>query len=294
MLLSMTGFGEAHYQQGPLSVSIEVRTVNSRYLKMSIRTSEGYGSLDPQIDSLVRKQVRRGAIQLNLRVDRAKSPQDYTINADVLDRYRQQIETIQAGWGRVQPVPVEGLLLLPGVVGDEETASANTAEDWPLIKETLDTALGCLNAMRTEEGRAMAADLEANCQAVADSLKVIEQRAPLVVQSYRTRLEERLNKTLADFKLTLEHADILKEVGLFADRCDISEEIVRLQSHLEQFGATMRSKQSSGRKLEFLTQEMNREVNTIGSKASDVEISREVIEIKAALERIREMIQNVE
>ena len=140
----------------------------------------------------------------------------------------------------------------------------------------------------------MAADLAANCRLAAASLDAVANRAPRVVESYRARLEERLQKVLAEFEITLDPADVLKEVALFADRSDISEEIVRLRSHLEQFEAIMDAPESSGRKLEFLTQEMVREGTTIGSKANDVEISRHVIEIKAAVERIREMIQNVE
>lgn len=140
----------------------------------------------------------------------------------------------------------------------------------------------------------MAADLTVNCRAVAASLGQIERRAPLVVEDYRNRLFERLKRTLAELNVSLEPADVIKEVSVFADRSDISEEIVRLRSHLEQFQASMNLPDSAGRKLDFLTQEMNRETNTIGSKANDVEIARCVIEIKTAIERIREMIQNIE
>jgi uncharacterized protein (TIGR00255 family) len=290
----MTGFGEAHQQQGGLTVSVEVRTSNSRYLKLSVRTSEGYGSIESHVESIVRRRVRRGTIQVNVRVERARAPEDYKINVDVLDSYRQQLQAIQSRWNPSQSIAADSLLLLPGVVNEDVTAMVDAGEDWPVIRETVETAIESLDRMRVEEGRAMAADLEANCLAIKASLDEVQRRAPLVVEAYRTRLKERLNKTLAEFDVTLDPSDVLKEVGLFADRCDISEEIVRLRSHLEQFEATMQSPESSGRKLEFLTQEMVREANTIGSKASDVEISRHVIEIKAAMERIREMIQNVE
>ena len=136
--------------------------------------------------------------------------------------------------------------------------------------------------------------LVANCRTAAASLDQIERRAPLVVEEYRGRLFERLKRTLAEVDVTLDPAEVIKEVSLFADRSDISEEIVRLRSHLEQFLASMELPESSGRKLDFLTQEMFREANTIGSKANDVEIARHVIEIKTAVERIREMIQNIE
>jgi uncharacterized protein (TIGR00255 family) len=162
------------------------------------------------------------------------------------------------------------------------------------VRDALESAMQNLAQMRTDEGRAMAADLRANCQALAIELTHIEARAPLVVTAYRERLAERLRAALAEFAVTLDPGDIIKEVGIFAERSDISEEIVRLRSHLEQFDSIMELPESSGRKLEFLTQEMFRETNTIGSKANDVQIARHVIDIKAGIERIREMIQNVE
>jgi uncharacterized protein (TIGR00255 family) len=148
--------------------------------------------------------------------------------------------------------------------------------------------------MRAEEGRAMTADLAANCQAVADNLAKVEGRASLVADDYRNRLHERLQRILQEYSVVLDPADLIKEVSLYADRADISEEIVRLRSHVEQFLGILKVPESAGRKLEFLTQEMVREANTIGSKANDVEIARNVIEIKTAIERIREMIQNIE
>ncbi len=140
----------------------------------------------------------------------------------------------------------------------------------------------------------MAADLRSNCLTIATELAEIERRAPLVAEGYRTRLTERLQSVLTEFQVSLNPADLIKEVSIFAERSDISEETVRLRSHLEQFDTIMELPESSGRKLEFLVQEMFREANTIGSKANDVQISRHVIDIKAAIERIREMIQNVE
>ena len=293
-MLSMTGFGEARHQQDGLAVAVEVRTINSRYFKLSVRTSDGYGVLEPRIEAIVRKQIRRGTVQVNIRIDRAKSPDDYRINAEVLGGYRRQLETIGSQWSLPEPVALESLLLLPGVVSENSSSSINADDHWPAIRDTLKTAIDSLQAMRAEEGRTMAADLAANSRLAAAGLDAVADRAPRVVEAHRTRLQERLQKVLDEFDVTLDPGDLIKEVALFADRSDISEEIVRLRSHLEQFEAIMQSSESSGRKLEFLTQEMVRESNTIGSKANDVEISRHVIEIKAAVERIREMIQNVE
>ena len=294
MLLSMTGFGEAHSQRDGLAVAVEVRTINSRFFKLAVRTGEGYGLLEPQIEAIVRKRIRRGTIQVTVRVDRLRSPEDYRINAQVLDRYRRQLESLYREWDLSGAVSPDSLLLLPGVVDEDAGALAAPSTDWPLIGETLEEAMETLARMRAEEGRAMAGDLKANCRAAAASLARVRRRAPLVADAYRARLGERLKRTLAEYDVVLDVADLVREVSLFAERGDISEEIVRLQSHLDQFDTAMDLPESSGRRLEFLTQEMLRETNTIGSKANDVEIAREVIEIKTAIERIREMVQNIE
>jgi uncharacterized protein (TIGR00255 family) len=294
LLLSMTGFGEARCQQDNLAVTVEVRTINSRFFKLAVRANEGYGSLEPRVEALVRNSIRRGTIQVNVRIERAQSPDAYKINVETLQRYRRQIEAIQRQANLSETVSLETLLLLPGVVDDQSIGGFDASEDWPIVSRTVQTALENLSRMRIDEGRAMADDLKANCLAIAAGLAEIEKRAPQVVEAYRQRLEERLKKILAEFHLELDKSDLVKEVSLMADRGDISEEIVRLRSHLEQFDAIMGLPESAGRKLEFLTQEMFREANTIGSKANDVEIARHVIETKTAIERIREMIQNVE
>jgi uncharacterized protein (TIGR00255 family) len=290
----MTGFGEAHRQQDGLAVRIEVRTINNRFFKLALRTAEGFGALEPQIEAMVREHVNRGTVQVNLRAERLRAPEQCKINTGVLEHYRRQLEAIGREWNLAESVKIDSLLLLPGVVDDASDVGRDAAADWPLIADALRAALAGLNEMRIDEGRAMAADLKANCRLVAENLARIQGRAPQVVAAYRDRLHERLKRTLAEHEVQLDPADVIKEVSLFADRSDISEEVVRLQSHLEQFDGIMALPESSGRKLEFLTQEMVREANTIGSKANDVEIARHVIEIKTALERIREMIQNIE
>jgi uncharacterized protein (TIGR00255 family) len=243
---------------------------------------------------VVRKSIRRGTVQVLLRVDRARSSEDFRVNESLMEHYRNRLEELRQRWGLEQPVSLEALLGLPGVVEEDPFRIHEASEEWPVIRDVLEAAMERLYQMRVDEGRAMAQDLKANCQTIAAGLKEVEQRAPLVAEAYRARLEERLTRALAEYQITLEPADLLKEVGLFAERSDISEETVRLRSHLDQFQATMELPDSSGRKLEFLTQEMFRETNTIGSKANDVEIGRQVIEIKSSIERIREMIQNVE
>jgi uncharacterized protein (TIGR00255 family) len=290
----MTGFGEAHQRVEGVAVAVEVRTINNRYLKVVIKSAEGYSLLEPEIESVVRDQIKRGTVQVSVRVDHPRSVEDYRLNLGVLQNYRQQLEALAKEAGFKEAVPLASLLLLPGVVNDDPIGSFDAMDDWPLVSQTLRLALANLQKMRTDEGRAMQADLHANCRQIGVDLEAIAAQAPQVVDNYRTRLEERVKKALDEYQVTLNTADLLREVSIYAERTDISEEIVRLRSHLEQFDTIVALPESSGRKLEFLTQEMFREANTIGSKCNDVQISRHVIEIKAAIERIREMIQNVE
>jgi uncharacterized protein (TIGR00255 family) len=186
------------------------------------------------------------------------------------------------------------LLSLPGAVDETSVGNYDPHGDWPLIEPVVAAALGATAKMRAEEGVALAADLAHNGRLILEMLDAITKRSPEVTQSYQSRLKQRVEQALSELNVTVEPADLLREVSLFADRSDVSEEIVRLRSHLQQYEAALMLPESSGRKLEFIAQEMGREINTIGSKANDAEISRLVVEIKTALERIREQIQNVE
>jgi len=294
VLLSMTGHGEAHHQQQGLAIVAEVRSINNKYFKFTLRAPEAYLSLESQLESLVRESVRRGTVQLTLRVDRQASPDDFQLNAVVLNSYRQQLESLKSDSGKPEPVTWSALLALPGVVVDRTERSLALEAEWPLVQQTVRDALSRLAKMRADEGSNMAADLRGNLQFLVEQLGLVAERAPQVVENYRERLTERVNHWLQSYQIQLQAGDVIREVGLFTERSDISEEMVRLRSHLEQFETFLKQEESAGRKLDFLTQEMFRETNTIGSKANDAIISRVVIEMKAAIERIREMIQNVE
>ncbi|MBN2578620.1 MAG: YicC family protein [Pirellulales bacterium] len=289
----MTGFGEAHSHADGLAVAVEIRAINNRYFKLGTRISEGYGALEPLIEATVRKTVRRGTVQVSLQIERQRSADEFRLNLDVLQRYRDQLEGL-CRQSSSPPPTLEALLPLPGVADVSSLLLRDAQGDWPLIQPVLEQALEHLSRMRAEEGRAMAADLTANCRTILESLAEVERRTPQVVEQYRIKMHERVQKILDEHAVVLEPGDLIKEVSLLADRADISEEIVRLRSHVDQFLATLELPESAGRKLEFVTQEMVREANTIGSKANDVEIARHVIDIKTAVERIREMIQNVE
>jgi len=294
MLLSMTGFGEGRHEQGPLSVVVEIRTVNNKYFKFSLRSSESYGALDPLVEAAARKRIKRGTVQVQVRIDREHRPEDYRINRDVLDSYRRQLQEMLRDWEVAHAVQIEPLLQLPGVVEDVELALPDIREDWPVIEQAVGKALDQLEAMRAQEGAALESDLVENCRLVLEELDRIEQRLPAAVEEYRERLLGRVNRTLEKHDVTISAADVVREVSLITERSDVSEEIVRLRSHLQQFLATVKRPESSGRKLDFISQEMLREANTIGSKSSDVQIPQHVVGMKAAIERIREQVQNVE
>ena len=294
MLLSMTGYGEAHAQANDVAVVVEVRTTNSRHFKFSFRSTDGYSSLEPDVEALVRQTIRRGTVQLNLRVDRQASSEDFRINHAVLEGYRWQIDAFKGRSGCPDSVELATLLTLPGVVDQQHRAEFDPREVWSVIEPAIKEAVAAVGRMRAEEGKALAEDLAANGYVVEKYLGEVTKRAPEVSQSYQVRLVQRVNQSMSELKIAVEPSDLLREVSLFVDRSDISEEIVRLRSHLQQFADALQLPESSGRKLEFIVQEMGREVNTIGSKANDAEISHSVVEIKSALERIREQIQNVE
>jgi uncharacterized protein (TIGR00255 family) len=287
----MTGYGEARQQDDRWSVEVEVRTVNNRHLKLSAKISEPYSALEPELERLVRETIRRGTVQMVLRVERPRRAEDYRLNVVALLSYRDQLRAVFPGGDLAAH---SGLLVLPGVVEEIKPAIGDPRDDWPALARVVSAALAQLQASRGEEGRAMAEELRALGAAISAELARIIARAPEVVASYQKRLSERIGAMVQSQGLTIEPKDLIREVAIFAERADISEETVRLRAHLSQYAGLIDESESAGRKLEFLVQEMGRETNTIGSKANDIEISRSVVEIKGLLERVRELIQNVE
>jgi uncharacterized protein (TIGR00255 family) len=292
----MTGFGEARLQDSRWTIRVELRTVNNRHFKLAAKISDEFAMMEPALEHLVRERVRRGSVQVSLRIDRPRRPEDYRLNLVALASYRDQLREFQdAGPGPGRPaLDLSPLLALPGVVEEIRAPERAADEDWPEVARVVGQALDALQASRAEEGRAMAAELSALGRSIAEQLGRIADRAPTVVEGYQKRLTERVQSLVRDQGVTIQPGDLVREVAVFADRSDISEELVRLRAHLGQYAGIIEEPESSGRKLEFVIQEMGREINTIGSKANDVEISRGVVEVKSLLERIRELVQNVE
>lgn len=296
MLCSMTGYGEASYQSDNLRLTLELRAVNNRYLKVTLRAGEPYNLLEPEFEKVVRRLVRRGTIQIHLRCQKQLSAQDFQINGVALQSYVRQLRELSESLGmpdRGQALLAQALTL-PGVVPEPATAAFQMEEEWPVIERVLEQALQRLQTMRQEEGRAMAQEMLQMRDHIATQLDCIRAQIPRVTILFRDRLYDRVRNLLSELDVRIDRSDLIKEVAIFTERSDIAEEVVRLKSHLDQFHEIVNEPESAGRKLEFLTQEMFRETNTIGSKASDVEISRHVVEIKGTLEKIRELVQNIE
>ena len=291
---SMTGQGHAH-EDGPHGVfTVELRTVNNRGFKLSPRLSDALGRFEPQIEALLRGAIRRGTIQLNARWQRPGAAGASLVNEPVVEAYFRQLDSVRNRLGSDEPIDFARLAMLPGAL--QEPTGDDFDEDavWAAFSQVLAAAVDSLNRMRDGEGAAMAAQLEADLSIVGEQLEEIRRRAPQVVESYRERLRSKVDSFLQKAGHSVEPHELLREVQIFADRSDTSEEITRLDTHIGLFRRTLADQQANGRKLDFVIQEMLRETNTIGSKASDAEIAHNVVEIKCALERMRELVQNLE
>jgi uncharacterized protein (TIGR00255 family) len=289
----MTGHGDGSGQNDRLSVIAEVRSVNNRHLKVTVRCPESFLSLEANIDRLVRETISRGTLTIHLRIRQLAEESSYHLNSSVARQYWTQIRTLADEIGTTVPADLTSLLSLPGVV-DEGELRAVEESDWPVLAEVLTQALKNLQEFRKTEGEFMAAELQSLCASIEKHAEVIAVRAPQVVRDYRDRLKSRISDLLSATSIIVDDKELIREVSLFADRCDITEELTRLRSHLQQYRTLLNAETSSGRKLEFLGQELFREINTIGSKANDIEISHRVVDMKASIEKMREIIQNVE
>lgn len=301
MLLSMTGFGEAKTHEDGVTLISEIKTVNNRFLKTTIRLPEPYVPLESRVESLVHQYVDRGSVLLSVKMIQDTVESSYSFDFVVLRNYLRQINLFRAEQEAlsqaVPGIPSFGeLLRLPGMIQEKvvERDSDFLEKSWQHLSGNLSMAFEKLQAMRKVEGASMLKDLQANCSALLEMIGRVEAIAPTVIDGYRARLTETVGRIMNEKNLPFTSADLVREIALFVDKCDISEETVRFRSHLQQFDSTMSGQSHCGKKLDFLVQEMFREVNTIGSKANCSQITNEVVEMKSMIERIREMIQNIE
>ena len=294
MIRSMTGYGVAE-QDLPLGkIAVEVRSLNHKYLDISLKLPRGFFNLESKIRDIVKKGVSRGRVDLTMRIDPSGSilPR-YRLEADtrLAEEYIRILDEIKERFGLKGEVTLDHIAAVREIVPFLE-AKEDTELYWQEISSVTEQALRALEDSRRREGEALAADLMARLAEARRLTTEIKEKAPAVVAAYRERLRERVRALLegSDF----DERRFQQEVAYFAERSDISEEVIRMESHLSQFASKVAEEGPAGRGLDFILQEMNREVNTIGAKATDVDIAQRVIALKGDLERMREQVQNIE
>jgi uncharacterized protein (TIGR00255 family) len=284
VLYSMTGFGSARRGNAGTEVTVEAKSVNSRFLKISVRGPSSLGARELELENLLKRDLRRGTVTLTVRVRHADPAALVAINAEVVRAYQAAFEKL----GLSQ----EAIPTLPGVLGSAGDELLPDAE-WELIREATSEAVQRLSAMRATEGAALARVLSDLCDRVEALRAEVRSRAPAVVQEHKHKLEQRLAALLGD-ATPVDPQLLAREVAFFADRSDVAEEVERLGAHVAQMRALVKAGGEAGRTLEFLAQEMLREANTIGSKSADRELSRAVVGLKSEIERIKEQVANIE
>ena len=287
MLRSMTGYGKAEKEFANRNVSVEIKSVNHRYCDISVRTSRKYSFLEEHIKSKVRKKVRRGKIEIGLTLESCKEPDfDVKINDGLLKEYIEDEFAIQSD------VSISDVLSMPEVI-IVSAKPENESEILMQVEECLEEAVEKFNQMREKEGASMERDILNRKKIVAGHLNKMKRKVENSQETYMKMLRERRGELLKD-TVEIPEEKVLTEAAFLADKANITEEIVRMESHLIQLEDIVNGEEIQGRKLDFLIQEINRETNTIGSKVSNLDITKGVIEIKSEIEKIREQIQNVE
>ena len=294
MIRSMTGFGDASSNDTGSVYAIEVRSVNNKFLKTSIRIPDRLASLEPEIEQIVRSKIARGSVTVTVNCTDTDEGAAQEINGPALRKYAQQIaDSIGAP---IESVSVTLLVNLPGVLCPPTDGEARLSRARTAIRPLIDLALEHLVAMRTREGISLHDDLMSHLEFIGVRLDQIAEFAPKVISDYETRLKNRIESLISDANGDIDQNDLVREVAVYAEKTDIAEEIVRLGEHLIHFKDLLNDDGSRpiGRTMDFLAQELLREANTIASKSPDAKMSRLIVEIKGAIDRIKEQVQNAE
>jgi uncharacterized protein (TIGR00255 family) len=293
MIVSMTGFGDATAERDGTHYVVEIRSLNNRFFKPVIKLPENVSGLEPELESMLREKLGRGSITyiLKLRTDSAEAA--YHLNVNALKNYLDQLQEVK-GLDRFVQIDLASLVQLPGVCQEPRDETDEIERHGATVRDLTVKAIVKLDAMRRREGEALFAELMRHVSLIRSNLQEIAKLAPNVVEDYHRRLHQRVSQLLAKAELQVSQVDLIKEVAVFAERADIAEEIQRLGSHMDSFEQSCRQGEHAGRKLDFIAQEMLREANTIASKANDAEIARRIVEIKGAIDRLKEQVQNVE
>lgn len=295
----MTGFGRGEYEDEAFSFVIEMKTVNHRYNEVAIRLPRFLNAVEDKIRKTILKTVSRGRVDVFITASYVSSENcQIKVDKGLALAYHNALQEVSAAVGfeeakLLEQAEIMYLSRCPDVISAQE-GYFDVEVLWPKMLTAIEAALTNLVAMREAEGNNISADLATRADLIEEKLLLIEERAPQVVVDYQQRLSERINELLKEYKETMEPERLIQEVAIFADRANITEEIVRLKSHIKQFRLMIKSTLPVGRKMDFLIQEFNREANTIASKSNDFTITQTVVEMKGEIEKIREQIQNIE
>lgn len=292
MVKSMTGFGRAVKEIDGYIITVEIKSVNHRYFEFYSRCPRQYGFIDEKIKSFVNSKVSRGKIECYVGIEALNNDSaDVVVNNTLASAYVKALNEIaqnydlKVDFGASTISRFQDVLVVRKNEEDEEKI-------WNMVKEVADEAVNKFIEMRSAEGRKMYDDIYSRTEFILDCVSFIEERSPQTVKEYNEKLIARVHEIIGD--AALDEARIIQEVAVYADKVAVAEETVRLRSHIEQLRHFLSSEEAVGRKMDFLVQEINREINTTGSKCCDVEIARKVVDLKAEVEKIREQIQNIE
>lgn len=292
MVKSMTGFGRCEVSEGDRKMTVEMKSVNHRYLDVSIKMPKKLNFFESAIRSLLKTYLQRGKVDLFITCeDLSEAKGALRYNRELAAEYLKYLNQMAEEFGLENDVKASALSRYPEVLVMEE-AQDNEEELWKLLEQALKGACVQMVETRSKEGENLKKDLIDKLDEMLEHVAFIEERAPQIVAEYRKKLEDKVQELLADAQI--EESRLAAEVTIFADKICVDEELVRLRSHIEHTKAVLQEKDSVGRKLDFIAQEMNREANTILSKANDLEVSNRAIELKTGIEKVREQIQNIE
>ena len=292
MIRSMTGYGRGEAVLHDRAITVEVRAVNNRYLDCAVKIPRVYVFAEEAIKARVQSQVGRGKLDVFVTIDASAADQvAVTLNRPVADGYYAALTQMKETYGLAEPVSLSLLSRFPDVFLVEKAQGDADVIEGDIL-QVLEQALADFNAMRAREGAKLAEDIRAKGEAIAALVTQVEARSPETVAAYREKLRQKMQEVLENTQI--DESRILTEAALFADKVAVDEETVRLRSHLAQLGEMLQAQGPIGRKLDFLIQEFNREANTIGSKCSDVDLARVVVDLKGEIEKIREQVQNIE
>ena len=292
MVKSMTGYGRAEDTLNGCTITVELRSVNNRYLDCNVRMPRLYLFAEETIKSRVQNTISRGKVDVFVTLDSTGGEQvQVSVNQPLADGYYAALTQLAERYGLSKDISVSLLSRFPDVLLAEK-AEEDVEQRAQDICSVLDRALADFDQMRTREGARLEADALSRAARIEELVGKVEERSPQTVAEYRAKLEARMNEVLSNTQL--DPARILTEAAIFADKVAVDEETVRLRSHIGQLRHMLEQGGATGRKLDFLIQEFNREANTIGSKCSDIDIARHVVDIKAEIEKIREQVQNIE